>query len=92
MKLCTAADTEAPGVVRIAAYNSQRHHLVTFDEFRTESLSASTSRTIQIPYPESVYDVSEDNIICIEFMPDATATITKADSSIQIDITRSINK
>jgi hypothetical protein len=92
MELCEAANTPVAGTVRIAAYNSQRFHLITFDEFRTEALSTSTDRTKQIPYPESGFDVSEDNIIMIEFMPDVAKTITKADSTVLIDITRTINR
>jgi hypothetical protein len=77
-----------PGVVRLTAYTPQDRPLVILAEFRVETLNQNTSdRTKQLPFPESIYQLSEDKKLVIEFKPDATATVSNTNTKMVIDIT-----
>jgi hypothetical protein len=77
-----------PGVVRLTAYTPQDRPLVILAEFRVETLNQnSADRTKQLPWPESIYQISEDKKLVLEFKPDATATIAQANTKMVIDIT-----
>ncbi|MDP4170145.1 MAG: hypothetical protein Q8906_06000 [Bacillota bacterium] len=77
-----------PGVVRLTVYTPQDRPLVILAEFRVETLNQnSADRTKQLPFPESIYQLSEDKKLVIEFKPDATATISNANTKMVIDIT-----
>jgi hypothetical protein len=77
-----------PGVVRLTVYTPQDRPLVILAEFRVETLNQnSADRTKQLPFPESIYQLSEDKKLVVEFKPDATATISNANTKMVIDIT-----
>ena len=74
------------GTVRLTAYTPQDRPLVILAEFRTEALNQnSADRTKLLPWPESIYQLSEDKKLVIEFKPDATATISNANTKMVID-------
>lgn len=84
----TAPGAVVPGVVRISAYTPQDRPLVILSEFRVETLNQNTSdRTKQLPFPESIYQLSEDKKLVIEFKPDSTATVSDTNTKMVIDIT-----
>lgn len=84
----TAPGLQVNGTFRITAYTPQDRPLVILAEFRTEALNQnSADRTKLLPWPESIYQVSEDKKIVIEFKPDATATISNVNTKMVIDIT-----
>jgi hypothetical protein len=77
-----------PGVVRLTVYTPQDRPLVILAEFRVETLNQnSADRTKQLPFPESIYQLSEDKKLVIEFKPDATATVSNTNTKMVIDIT-----
>ena len=86
-------NSASPGVVikgkaRLTAYTPQMRPLVILGEYRIETLNQnSTDRTKQLAYPESVYQLSEDKYLVLEFMPDATSTVGANNSSAVVDIT-----
>jgi hypothetical protein len=86
-------NTASPGVqvagtVRLTAYTPQDRPLVILAEFRTESLNQNNSdRTKLVPWPESIYQLSEDKKLVMEFKPDATVTVSNTNSKMVIDIT-----
>lgn len=91
---CSIMDnTASPGVaingtVRLTVYTPQKRPLMILGEWRTETLSTgSGDRTKQVPLPESIYQLSEDKYLALEFMPDATATVGKANTKIVVDTT-----
>lgn len=88
MDLKTSAPAAVVGTVRLSVFSPQNRSLVVLDEWRTEALVASTDRTKQIPLPFNGIWVSEDKKYVLEFNPDATATVAKAQSTITIDMTR----
>lgn len=88
MLLQTAVPAAINGSVRLSIFSPQNRSLMIIDEFRTEALSTSTDRTKQVPLPFSGVWVSEDKKIILEFIPDATATVSKANSTVIIDATR----
>lgn len=84
----TSPGVVAPGVVRLSAYTPQDRPLVILAEFRVETLNANTGdRTKQLPFPESIYQLSEDKKLVIEFKPDATVTVSNANTKMVVDIT-----
>lgn len=77
-----------PGVVRLTAYTPQDRPLVILAEFRVETLNQnSADRTKQLPFPESIYQLSEDKKLVVEFKPDATTTVSNTNTKMVIDIT-----
>lgn len=88
MDMKTAASAAISGTLRLQVYSPQNRPLVILGEWRTETISTgSGDRTKQIPLPESMYWVSEDKKIVLEFNADAAATVAKAQSTILIDTT-----
>lgn len=76
------------GKVRLTAYTPQMRPLVILGEYRIETLNANSGdRTKWLPLSESVYQLSEDKYLVLEFMPDATSTVGANNSSCVIDIT-----
>lgn len=76
------------GKLRLTAYTPQMRPLVILGEYRIETLNQNNNdRTKQLPFPESVYQLSEDKYLVMEFMPDSTATVGQSNSSCVIDIT-----
>jgi len=83
----TAAISQ-PGKVRISIVSPQDIPLAVLFEARTEVLNTSaTDRTKMIPFPKMDIGASQDKKYVMEFMPDAAATITKANSVMIMDIT-----
>lgn len=76
------------GVFRLSVYTPQNRPLVILGEWRTDTLSAGAGdRTKQVPLPESIYQLSEDKQLVLEFNCDTTATLAKANCSILMDTT-----
>ena len=90
VKLQNSTPTEVTGEVRLSILGPQNSVLREIARFRTEALSSSTDRTKQIPLPDSMIGASEDRKILMEFNPDSTATLTKANCTVLIDITRTL--
>lgn len=80
---------EVNGILRISVHSPQGRPIKTLAEFRTETLRTDKSnRTLQIPLPSTRFPyVSEDKKIVIEFLSDATTTISKANSTVLLDTT-----
>lgn len=84
----TSPGVAVNGTVRLSAYTPQMRYLVNLGEWRTETLRAGTGdRTKQVPLNESMYQLSEDKILALEFLPDSAITLGKVNSSILIDTT-----
>lgn len=90
---CTAPATESKGMVRILAMSPNDLPLGggVIWQGRTEALNSSaTDRTKQLPFSKINIGLTEDNKYVLQFNPDVTATITKADSTILMDITKQL--
>lgn len=90
MDIKDTSATPAPvkGKVRLQVYSPQNRPLVILGEWRTETLtSGANDRTKMIPLPEDVYFLSEDKKLVLEFIADANATVSKANSTILLDTT-----
>lgn len=84
-----ATPGEIKGLVRISAYSPQDRPLKVLAEFRTEQTSqGATDVTLRIPNPENVFNLREDQKIVLEFKADAAATLTKANCSVLVDVTK----
>jgi hypothetical protein len=84
-----AGAVQIHGTVRLSVYSPQDRPIAIMHEFRTEQLdTSSTDRTKQIPFPEGMYEITEDNKIVMEFISDTSATLSKANSTIMMDIKR----
>lgn len=90
----TATPVEITGTVRIMALTAQDIPLGVLFEARTESLNANaTDRTKQIPFNigDFPFGLSEDKKFQLQIKPDATKTVSKENSLILIDITKTVN-
>jgi hypothetical protein len=88
LDLKTSASAVVPGTVRLQAYSPQNRPLVILGEWRIEVLNqGSGDRTKQVPLAEAMYWLSEDKKLFLEFNPDSTATVAKAQSTVLIDTT-----
>lgn len=84
----TSPGAVVKGKVRLTAYTPQMRPLVILGEYRVETLNANSSdRTKWLPLPESVYQLSEDKYLVLEFISDANSTVGANNSSCVIDIT-----
>lgn len=87
----TAATAEIKGKVRLSIYSPQDRPMRIIGEWRTEALNTNaTDRTKQTPLPEGIELVTEDKKIVLEFLPDAAATLAKAQTNLFFDITQGI--
>lgn len=76
------------GKLRLSQFSPQGRPGPIIGEYRTNILSANpTDRTKQLPFPEHGLIIQEDQKIVLEFLPDTTATLTKANCTILMDIT-----
>lgn len=76
------------GTLRLSVYTPQMRYLTNLGEWRTETVSTGTGdRTKMVPLPENIYQLSEDKILALEFNPDASGTVGKANSKILLDTT-----
>lgn len=88
MELKSDADAALNGMVRLSVYSPQNRPLKILGEFRTETLiSGKTDRTLQTPFAEHSDWLSEDKKLVLEFISDSTATLSKANSDILMDMT-----
>lgn len=80
------------GIVRFTVLTPQRRPLRILGEFRTETLRTDkTNRTLQVPFPSNGMPfVSEDKILVVEFVPDASGTVGKTNTTILFDITQAV--
>lgn len=84
----TATPVQIHGMVRLSVYSPQNRPLLILSEHRTEILaSGETDRSLQTPYPEDVNWIQEDKKLVLEFIPDTTATFSKANSKVLMDMT-----
>jgi len=79
---------EEAGLLRLSVYSPADRPLKILWEGRTNVAGASTTRSEQIALPENAVNVREDQKIVLEFKPDSSDTIVKADSTILIDVTK----
>lgn len=84
---------EVPGVIhgklRLSMYTPQDRPKKIIGEYRTNILSSnSTDRTKQLPYPEDGLMITEDQKLVLEFLPDTAETLTKANCTILMDVTK----
>lgn len=95
MDLKDTAATPAliPGTIRLAVYSPKNRLIAIIAEFRSETLSTGAGdRTKQVPFPEDMYQVTEDRKIVLEFAADdAGKTLSKANSTINLDTTEEEN-
>lgn len=90
IKLQTSGPAEISGLVRISLLGPQNTYIEEIGQWRTEALSSSTDRTKQVPLPLLEPGASEDKKIVLEFDPDSTSTVSKADSTVRIDTSREL--
>jgi len=82
---------EVDGLVRLSAFSPQDRPFEILREYRTETLRQGTGdRTKQIPFPVHDLNISEDKKIVLEFIADSGVTVSKADSTILMDITKQV--
>lgn len=87
----TAASAEIKGKLRISIYSPQDRPIKIMHEWRTEVLNTSaTDRTKQTPLAEGIEIITEDKKIVVEFLPDTSATVAKAQSTLIMDITQGV--
>jgi hypothetical protein len=78
-----------PGMIRLTVYSPQNRPLRVLYEWRTEKAGQGASdMTLRIPVPESPYNIREDQKLVLEFIADAAATLTKANCTILLDVTK----
>lgn len=77
------------GIIRFSVWSPQDRPLRILYELHTSQVRTDKAdRTKQIPFPSSGFPfVSEDRKIVIEFKPDTTVTVGKANSTIFMDVT-----
>jgi len=83
------------GNVRLVVYSSQNRPLEIVREFRTEDLATSaTVKAQQTPFTEHAIWAREDQLLVLEFIPDAgvsgtgSGTLGKANSKILVSVTK----
>lgn len=85
----TAGPADSDGTIRLSLMSSADRQLSIEFECRTEILKENpTDRTKQLPFEVSETWLGIDKRFELSFNPDVTATVTKADSVIRIDITK----
>lgn len=76
------------GTLRLSVYSPQNRPLKILAEYRAETLRTDANdRTLQVPFPENMTWISEDNKLVVEFMADATGSVDKANTEILMDTT-----
>lgn len=92
-KLQNSTPTEIKGVLRLVVMTNQDIPLATLFEGRTEALNSSaTDRTKQIPFPQMSVGAGQDKKIVLQFKADSASTISLANTTILMDITRNLVK
>lgn len=89
MFIGVAGPTESPGVVRLVAMSATDRQYEIVYESRNEIVDANpTDRTKQLPFEQFNLFLSENKRWALFFQPDVNSTITKAATTIRIDVTR----
>jgi hypothetical protein len=89
VKLQDATPAVANGLLRLSIFSPQDRPLEIIQEWRTETLNTSaTDRSLQVPFPEYDAWISEDKKVVLEFKPDAGVTLTVANCTVLMDVTK----
>lgn len=86
MDLNTSAPALIPGTVRLVVADANKVVRNFVQEIRTEDLDSTVGTYTRLAKYSSV-GAKEDSYLLVEFNPDSTATISKADSTISAPIT-----
>lgn len=88
----TAPGTQLEGILRFTVLSPQKRPLRILGEFRTETLRTDkTNRTLQVPFASNGMPfISEDKYLVVEFVPDTSGTVGKANTTILFDITQAV--
>lgn len=79
---------EIHGKLRLSQFSPQGRPGPIIAEYRTNILSSNaTDRTKQTPLPEHGLMILEDQRLVLEFLPDTTETLTRANCTLLMDIT-----
>lgn len=77
------------GTIRLQIYSAQNRPIEIIREWRTEDLATTaTDKTKQLPLPEHDVWMREDQRLVLEFIPDASGTVGKANSKILLSMTK----
>lgn len=88
MSLQSDAAAQLHGLVRISVYSPQNRPLRILGEYRTETLlSGANDVTHRVALPENEIWLSEDKKLVLEFIADTSATLSKTNSDILMDMT-----
>lgn len=88
-ELNTATPTVVNGELKFTIENKNDNLLIDLGSYRTNKLGeGETDSRARYPFPKQLNGAGPRRIIKVYFKADATATVTKADSKIEIDITR----
>lgn len=87
--LKNAANVEIPGEWSLNIESPLDTHLATLGTWRSEDWNTvANDKTKQIPFPEMPIGASKDKKFVLYFKPDATDTVSLANSVMNMDITR----
>jgi hypothetical protein len=88
MNIKDSTNVNLDGKLRFVVLTPQKRHLRTLAEYRTETLRTVTDdRQKQIAFPfTNMPRLSEDKILSVEFLADATKTLSKTNSTITFDV------
>jgi hypothetical protein len=79
------------GKLRFSIWSPQDRPLWIIKEFHTSALDTSaTDRTKQTPLNEGMDVLTEDKKLVIEFRPDVAGTLSKANTTIIMDVTQGV--
>ncbi len=86
---------EVPGVIhgklRLSLFSPQGRPGPIIGEYRTNILGANANdRTKQVPFPEHGLTFLEDQKLVLEFLPDTTETLTRANCTLLMDVTNMV--
>lgn len=88
-KLQDATPAQVNGEMKFTIENKNDNLLIDLGSYRTNKLDEGVDDArARYPFPKQLSGASPRRIIKIYFKADATATLVKANSSIEIDITR----
>lgn len=91
IKLQNATPTQLQGTLRLSAYTAQDRPIEILGEWRTETLDTDAkNRTLMVELPEDDLWVSQDKKIVLEFKCDTSDTVSQAQSTILLDVTKAV--
>ena len=78
-----------PGTMRLSVHSPQDRPLRVLGEWRTERATlGATAMEQRIPLPEHPVNLREDQKLVLEMISDAAATLTLANCTINLDVTK----